>query len=165
MDEFHFSSFTFAPTFHEEIHEQDGGPMKTILLIDDCEDFRAILSEILLDNDYDIREASCPERAFQLLSSETVDLIICDLHMPLVEGERACEFEESHIVGIRTIRELAWVFPGLPIIALSAAPSSDLASYADALSPVPLAPKPISARKLLAMIESAFHQETAALLQ
>jgi CheY-like chemotaxis protein len=139
--------------------------MKTILLIDDCEDFRAILSEILIDHDFDLREASCPEQAFQLLATEQVDLIICDLHMPLVEGPRAAEFEESHVVGIKTIRELGWVFPDLPIIALSAAPSSDLSRYAEALRPVPLAPKPVSAKKLMAMIHSAFHQETAALLQ
>ena len=112
-----------------------------------------------------MREASCPEQAFNILSGEQVDLIICDLQMPFVEGPRRVEFEESHIVGVRTIKELVWVFPDLPIIALSAAPSSDLSRYAAELNPVPLAAKPITAARLMAMIESAFRKECVALLQ
>ena len=130
--------------------------VRTVLIIDDNADFRQTLSDILVDHDFDIYEATCPEDAFKILNKEKVDLILCDLNMPFTNDERAKEFIRGNRVGIDTMRELGWVFPDTPIICISAATPEEAAEAAQLLGDLPVLPKPIAPKQLLAHIEKSF---------
>ena len=130
--------------------------MKTILLIDDNQSFREIMTTVLLAADYDVLEAACPDDAFQLLEKEQVDLILCDLHMPFTMGPRYAEFEHSYNVGVKTIQELSVVYPRLPIIAMTSTDPSDLSKITRTLENIPTFTKPNTTNELLAIVEQCF---------
>ncbi len=130
--------------------------VRTVLIIDDNADFRQTISDILVDHEFDIYEAACPEDAFKILNKEKVDLILCDLNMPFTNDERAKEFVRGNRVGIDTMRELGWIFPAMPIICISAATPAEAAEAAKHLGDLPVLPKPIAPKKLLAHIEKSF---------
>lgn len=127
--------------------------MKSVLLIDDHEEFRSIVATILRDAQYDVWEASCPDNAFQILDHELPDLIICDLHMPFTMGSDIHNYEYSYQVGVRTIEELQWALPKTPILVMSAAVPADVKRFTSHLSSVVTLPKPVQSRTLLATVE------------
>lgn len=127
---------------------------KSVLLIDDNEDFRDTCRYLLLDAGYDLWDAACPKDAYPILSNEKFDLIICDLNMPFAAGQEAKEFTSGYEVGMRTIKELADVYPNTPIVALSATPSCDLKRLARYLDPIPAFPKPTNPNDLLELFET-----------
>jgi CheY-like chemotaxis protein len=127
--------------------------VKTVLVIDDSDDFRQTISDILVDQDFDIFEASCPSEAFKVLKKEKVDLILCDLNMPFTNDKSSDEFIRGNRVGIDTIRELGWVFPHTPIICISAATKIEAEEAAKHLGDLPMLPKPIAPKELLAHIQ------------
>jgi CheY-like chemotaxis protein len=125
---------------------------KSILLIDDNEDFRETCRWILHDSGYDLWDAACPDEAWPMLSQEKFDLIICDLHMPFSNGPDAEQYITSYEVGTRTLRELTDIFPHIPIVALSATAPHDLRLLSKFL-PVPAFPKPTNPDDLLDLLE------------
>ena len=139
--------------------------MKSILIIDDCEEYRSIVSCMLLDADYDVWEAESVDQAFQLLKRESMDLIICDLHLPFITDERMKDFEYSYKVGVNTIKELSWVYPFKPIIAISAAPQPLFAAVGKELGTIPALSKPFSADQLLTLVEHCFELDIPEVLQ
>ena len=134
----------------KEIREQG---MKTVLLIDDSDTFRESASAALMAAEYDVLEARCPDEAFKILELESVDIIVCDLHMPFCLDERRPQFEESTKVGVRTIRELMEVFPDKPIIAMTASLPFELEMYRAQLDDVPTFSKPSNCGELLRIVE------------
>lgn len=128
--------------------------MKSILIIDDNDDFRSLICDILLDAEYDVWDAPCPDQAFAVLGRETFDVIVCDLQMPFTLGKDFDKYPFSFEVGMRTIRELAGVFPFTPIIAVSALPRLVLHQLQNEIQTVPILPKPFQAKELLDLIES-----------
>lgn len=80
--------------------------MPRILIIDDEAMIRSILGEILESEGYEIIEASNGQTGLDLLSNQSVDLVITDLMMPEKDG-----FE--------TIRELKKTNPDVKIVALT----------------------------------------------
>ena len=60
--------------------------MKTILVIEDNMDIRENATEILELANYKVSTASNGEEAFNVLQIERPDLIICDIHMPVMDG-------------------------------------------------------------------------------
>jgi len=131
----------------------------TVLIIDDNDDFREILSMILLDAGYIVIDANCPQEAFTTLKNENVDAIICDLNMPFCEGPRSEEFLRSKEVGIKTIQELGWVFPFKPIICVSAATKSDLDEVAKELGDIPILTKPFPSKSILMQLETSLSEK------
>ena len=128
--------------------------MKSILIIDDSDDFRETVMTVLDDAGYDVCEASCPKEALRILEQEDFDLILCDLHMPFSDGPDAAEYITSSEVGLRTIQELAAVFPETPIVAISSTPKQYLRRLAKYLDPVPTFPKPIHSQDVLTLVSS-----------
>jgi len=59
---------------------------KKVLVVDDSQMIRNSLSKILKENGLVISEASNGEEAMKILDSERVDLVICDLNMPVKGG-------------------------------------------------------------------------------
>ena len=127
--------------------------MQSILLIDDHDDFRSIMSTILIEAGYQVFEANCPDQAFQTLQEEHPDLIICDLHMPFTQDDRMQEFQYSYEVGVKTVEELQWALPDVPVLIASAAVPNDIQRMTAHLKSVMTISKPIQPRRLVAMVE------------
>ncbi len=123
---------------------------KSILLIDDHAELREFLTAVLEDGGFDVITARCPDDAFRELRKEDYpDLIVSDLEMPFAFGDRFFDFQYSHEVGVRTIEELQWVFPLVPIVAITALPEDIIAKVTKRLPTVPLLRKPFAQSELL----------------
>lgn len=59
---------------------------KTILVIDDSASIRALMRLVLEQAGHQVFEASDGEDAYELLDGRTLDLILCDLAMPRMDG-------------------------------------------------------------------------------
>jgi len=57
-----------------------------ILVVDDEEPFRNALCDVLISHGHEVRDAGTGEDALGLLEKERFDLIICDLHLPGLNG-------------------------------------------------------------------------------
>lgn len=128
---------------------------KSILVIDDCDDFRSTVSEILLNAGYDVWDVPCPEAAFKLLDRERFDVVICDLNMPLTFGPEMNDFIHCAEVGRRTIGELIQVFPDLPIIAITAEPRQEIVKVLQDGGVVATLGKPFCYKELLKLLENS----------
>ena len=59
---------------------------KKILIVDDEEHIRDILSEFLSEQGFDVMDATDGEMAMGLFETNTFDLVITDIRMPKVNG-------------------------------------------------------------------------------
>ncbi len=66
-----------------------------ILIADDSPANLQLLSRILIENGYSVREASDGAAALRLARSESPDLIMLDVMMPLLDGFETCRFLKS----------------------------------------------------------------------
>ncbi|MEJ2657360.1 MAG: response regulator [Desulfobacterales bacterium] len=80
--------------------------MATILIIDDDEQFRTMLRQLIERNGHEVKEASEGKEGIKVYRESPTDLIITDLIMPGKDG-------------IETIQELKKDFPDIKIIAIS----------------------------------------------
>lgn len=60
--------------------------MKVILIVEDEEMVRENLSELLSEKNYRVIQAVNGKEALEILNKVTVDLIITDLRMPIMDG-------------------------------------------------------------------------------
>lgn len=128
--------------------------MKTILLIDDCIDYREVTAQLLGEAGHDVWEAQCPKEALDFLKMEKFDLIVCDLHMPLDIENTSEEHLVSYEVGVRTIQELKELCPGVPIICMSNTSPNDLRKISKFLDPIPAYTKPFHGEQVMEIIDS-----------
>lgn len=129
---------------------------KIILIIDDNNDFRESAAEILADSGFEVYEANCPKNAFDILLTDEVDLVLCDLNMPFTDENSQQEFVSGNKVGLETIKELGWAFPNIPIVAISAASSWELVEAGKSLGDVKILRKPISPKMLCHEVQKSF---------
>lgn len=138
--------------------------MKQILIIDDNEDLCFTLDTILSDAGYVVRSVRCPKEAYELFHDESFDLILCDLTMPLsFDDEDFSDFPFSAEVGIRTILELRWLFPHIPVIPMTSSLAEVRAAARERLDCAELLSKPISQEILLRTVERSFNRASPAL--
>ena len=64
---------------------------KSILIIDDDIVIRKLLNHQLKHNNYNVHEASGPGQAFELLNSNKIDLVLCDVTMDEMDGFEFCK--------------------------------------------------------------------------
>ena len=116
-----------------------------ILILDDEADVRAAIRMQLKNSDFDILEADNFARAMELLQENalTVDVIICDVRMPGVDGvEAVANFQRE--------------FPNTPVIVLTGFPDVDLAvDFMKKEDVMDYLTKPVDKDKLLAAIDKA----------
>ena len=94
--------------------EPHGRPAaKTILVVDDRDDFRSVLKQTLESAGYEVRAAPEGEAALELQRNRPADLLITDLFMPGKEGfETITRFREQ-FPDTRIIAMSGGVLPGL----------------------------------------------------
>ena len=80
--------------------------MATILLLEDDEAFRALMTEMLKLAGFEVCAAPDGSRVNEILQSLPIDLVITDLVMPERDG-------------IETMTDLRYTHPHLPVIAIS----------------------------------------------
>lgn len=64
--------------------------MKTILVVDDDPEIRDIIHVYLRNEGYSVIEASNGVEALKILKSNTIQLVILDVMMPVMDGLQAC---------------------------------------------------------------------------
>lgn len=80
--------------------------MNKVIIIDDEEDIRAVLKEIFVRADFDVRVACDGEEGLDLLREESADLVITDIIMPGKDG-------------VQTAYDIRMEFPKTKIIVMS----------------------------------------------
>ncbi|MGA2542381.1 MAG: response regulator [Verrucomicrobiota bacterium] len=88
--------------------------MKNILVIDDNDDVRSIVTAVLRNFGFAVREATSGEAAIQMVLAEKPDLIISDVRMPGMDGHRV-------LTAIRELQSTA----AIPFILMTGAGSHD----------------------------------------
>ncbi|MBL7971513.1 MAG: response regulator, partial [Prolixibacteraceae bacterium] len=91
----------YSPVLLRDVRAGEGQSLPRLLLVEDDNNLRAYLKEILSGN-YRVDEASDAESGVKLADSKHPDLIICDVMLPDFSGFEFCrkvkdEFKTSHI--------------------------------------------------------------------
>ena len=74
----------------------DEGNVTTILVVEDDQDIRILLSETVLDLGYDVLEAANGEIGFRRALEEHPDVILLDVMMPVMDGFEVLIKLEEH---------------------------------------------------------------------
>ena len=114
---------------------------KRILVVEDQEDNRQIIRDILAGTDYEITEAEDGEQALAAVAKEQPDLILMDIQLPIMDGYSATRL-------IKTDPALR----SIPIIAVTSYALDGEEKKAREAGCDDYVPKPFSARQLLAKI-------------
>jgi CheY-like chemotaxis protein len=117
---------------------------KTVLVVDDEEVVRTLVTRALVEAGYAVAEASHGAAALALLESGTheLDLVVCDLVMPGLNGRDLARWLAAHR-------------PDLPILLVSGYPLPYLEAH-DLYEPgIPLLRKPFLPSRLLEAVEES----------
>jgi two-component system cell cycle response regulator DivK len=115
---------------------------KRILVVEDQEDNRRILRDLLTSADYEILEAENGEEALTAAAKQRPDLILMDLQLPIMDGYEATR----RIKADPTLTDV-------PVIAVTSYSLSNDRVKARAAGCDDFVPKPYSPRQLLAKIQ------------
>jgi two-component system cell cycle response regulator DivK len=116
---------------------------KRILVVEDQEDDRQIIRDMLAGTGYAITEAEDGEQALAAITKQRPDLILMEIQLPSMDGYEA----------MRRIRTDPALF-AIPIIAVSSYAPSEEQQKARAAGCNDFVPKPYSPHQLLAKIRS-----------
>jgi two-component system cell cycle response regulator DivK len=114
---------------------------KRILVVEDEEDNRRILRDLLTGADYETIEAENGEEALAAVARQRPDLILMDIQLPILDGYEATR----RLRADPTLKDV-------PIIALTSYALSGDEDKARAAGCDDFVPKPYSPRQLLAKI-------------
>jgi EAL domain-containing protein (putative c-di-GMP-specific phosphodiesterase class I)/CheY-like chemotaxis protein len=112
---------------------------RRILMVDDEDSVRMALARALRGASYDVTAVASVQEAKAQLSSNSFDLVISDLHMP-IEG------------GLELLQSIRETEPELPVILITGAPTTESAVGALQLKATGYFTKPIDPPRLLAEI-------------
>lgn len=117
-----------------------------VLVIDDEADVRKSVTMALTKSGYEVIEAEDGQQAIGLINSGdnplAVDVIICDIRMPKVNGIEAVSYFRAQ-------------YPSRPVLVLTGFPDVQLATDLLKQGVVDYLVKPIEREKLAAAVESA----------
>ena len=84
-----------------------------VLIVDDELVVRSLLSEMLSEDGFTVATAEDGQRGLEYMSAGNVDLVISDVHMPMMDGSAL-------------VSELRKLDPDLPVIVLNSIPDRDV---------------------------------------
>ena len=120
---------------------------KIILVVEDNNDLRGYLKDLLLENGFGSRLASTGATALNFFKKSTADLVLLDLGLPDMSGESVC-------------RQIRRQFPDLPIIILTAKDTTEDVIKGLNLGADDYITKPFSGDELLARIKARLRDKT-----
>lgn len=120
--------------------------MSTILVIDDEPGIRDVLREILQDEGYTVRDAPDGPTGLEIVSNESVDLVILDVWLP-------------NMGGIDVLRALREDRPDLEVVVISGHANIDMAVKAVKLGAFDFLEKPLSLDRVLTVVKNALRME------
>lgn len=117
-----------------------------VLVVDDEDSIRSLLRTMLVQAGYDVEEAEDGGRAVEVLNSGDnplmVDVIICDIRMPRINGVEAIAYFRAQ-------------YPSLPVIVLTGYHDEQLASSLRKQGVVECLEKPAERRQILTSVAQA----------
>mgnify|MGYP001234997427 CR=1 FL=1 len=127
---------------HEAIIDRLG----RVLVVDDEESIRKVAVRCLTKAGYEVVEAENGELAIAALNADDnplmVDAILCDIHMPKINGHEAIAYFRSQ-------------YPGVPIVVLTGYPEVDRAVSLMKAGVMDYLVKPISKDDLVKVVAKA----------
>jgi len=114
---------------------------RCILVVEDQEDNRQIVRDLLTSTDYEVMEAENGQEALAAVAKQRPDLILMDIQLPIMDGYEATR-------RIKADPALA----NIPVIAVTSYALSGDEEKARAAGCDDFVPKPFSPRQLLAKI-------------
>lgn len=128
--------------------------MPTVLVIDDDDMVRSLLVRALTGARYAVLEAADGQAGLSLARSNSVDLVVTDLVMPVQEG-------------METIMTLRRERPRLPVIAISGGVTNSrlYLDIAGKIGARRILPKPFTPKELIQLIEAVLAEEAQRQLQ
>ena len=116
--------------------------MNRILIIDDEEGIRNVLSDILTDEKFAVSKAADGATALALMTTELVDLVFLDVWMPGMGG-------------LDVLKALRETWPDVPVVMISGHASVDMAVRAVKNGAWDFIEKPLSMEKTLSVTQNA----------
>lgn len=130
-------------------HSADGNRQGRILVVDDEAQVRKPISIMLAKDGYEVVEAQDGEEAIEALQSGDnplmVDTVLCDIHMPNINGKEAIAYFRSQ-------------FPGVPIVVMTGYPDVELAVSLMRQGVRDYLIKPVTKEELLNVIRKSVDQ-------
>jgi len=119
--------------------------LKTILIVDDDAQLRLLIVEFLESIGYSTIEANTGQAALEILPNREVDLVICDIRMPIMSG-------------VKFLETVKVVSPKPPIVMITGyAPSPRQRLSIKAMADEFIA-KPFTLKKLAEVVQSQFNK-------
>jgi two-component system cell cycle response regulator DivK len=115
-------------------------PGQTVLVVDDHEDNRRILRDLLRSAGYDVIEATTGEDGVATAQARTPDLILMDIQLPGIDGYEATR----RIKGDEALRRIPLIV--VTSYALSGDDAKAFAAGADAYVAKPFSPRAMLAK-------------------
>jgi two-component system response regulator AtoC len=120
--------------------------LRSILVVDDEEPIRQVLTEVLSGHGYVVRTASDGEEALKELAAHDYDAIVTDVRMPRMDG-------------LSLVRAIQQTAPDAPVIVMSAYGSHDLALEAMKAGAYDYLGKPFRPDEVLLVLRKAEERE------
>lgn len=114
-------------------------PLK-VLVVDDEENMRHMLANILTREGYAVRSAADGEQGLAMLTSEGADFVLCDIRMPNMDG-------------LSFLKESRTRAPGVTVVMMSAYGTIDMAVEAMKLGAYDFISKPFKSDEILLTIK------------
>ena len=134
------------------MHTKDSPGKGRVLVVDDEENIRKLVRMCLTKAGYDVEEAENGEEGEKIIRAKDnplmVDVILCDIRMPKVNGIEAIAFFQKE-------------FPSVPIVVITGFPDTEMAVNLLKKGVVDYVPKPIDSDKLLAVVAKAMAKRTS----
>ena len=121
---------------------------KTILIVDDEENFRHMLSVILRKEGYEVEAAANGEEGLHRITSSSFDQILCDIRMP-------------HMDGLEFLRQAQKTGVDATIVMMSAYGTVDTAIEAMKLGAYDYISKPFKPDEIILTLRKAEEREVA----
>jgi two-component system chemotaxis response regulator CheY len=124
-----------------------------VLIVDDEADIRKVVRMTLQKAGYEVLEAENGEKAIEVINTGEnrllLDIVICDIRMPKVNGIEAIAYFRQN-------------YPRVPLIVLTGFPDTDMATSLLRQGVVDYLVKPVEGEKLRAAVARAMEQRELA---